>query len=120
MTGLRVLVVEDEALIAMLVEDAVTSAGHVVAASAANITDAMDAAANADFDVALLDVNLNGQKAHALPVALAARGKQFAFLTGYGGEGVLGQFSEAPVLQKPFATGDIAQVLRALAEKCPG
>lgn len=117
MTGLRVLIVEDEAIIAMLVEDAVESAGHVVAASAGNITDAMDAAMSADFNVALLDVNLNGQKAHALPVALAGRGKRFAFLTGYGEEGVLGQFVEAPVLRKPFTVGHIAQVLQKLSEK---
>ena len=116
MTGLRVLIVEDEAIIAMLVEDAVESAGHVVAVTAGNITDAMEAAVSADFDAALLDVNLNGQKAHALPVALSARGKRFAFLTGYGEEGLLSQFADAPILRKPFTTVEIADVLRTLAE----
>lgn len=114
---MRVLVVEDEAAIAMLVEDAVEASGYVVAATATNITEAMAAAARRDFDVALLDLNLNGQKAHALPVTLSAFGKPFAFVTGYGEAGVLEKFADAPVVQKPFRQKDIAEALERLKAK---
>lgn len=117
MSTLQVLVVEDEAMIAMLVEEAVEAAGSVVAAVATNIKDAMAAAASAQFDVALLDMNLNGQKAHALPVTLSARKKPFAFVTGYGEAGILEQFSDAPVVQKPFREKDIALALQLLSER---
>lgn len=117
MTSLKVLVVEDEAMISMLVEDAVEEAGHTVAATARNIGDAMEVAGSGDFDVALLDVNLNGQRAHALPVTLTARGKPFAFMTGYGDAGILEEFSEAPVISKPFTVEQVADVLVLLGER---
>jgi DNA-binding response OmpR family regulator len=110
--SLDVLVVEDDALIAMLVEDAVAAAGHRVACSAATIQDAMQAASTADFDLALLDVNLGGQKSHALPVILSRRGKPFIFVTGYGAGGVLDQYRSAPVVNKPFEYEDIAAAIR--------
>lgn len=113
MPALRVLIVEDEAPIAFLVEDAVAAGGHVVAQTATNITDAMRAAVGDHFDVALLDVNLNGQKAHALPVTLAARNKPFAFVTGYGNAGILQMFATAPLVRKPFRA---EAVIAALAE----
>lgn len=117
MSGLRVLVVEDEALISMMIEEAVSSAGHEVAATVSNITDAMHAASTCDFDVALLDINLNGQKAHALPVVLSARGKPFGFVTGYGESGVMDQFADAPILKKPFRSAEIEDILRRLGAK---
>lgn len=117
--SLRVLIVEDEALIAMIVEEAVESAGHTVAGSVSNITDAIAAVMRDDFDVALLDMNLHGQKAHALPVSLTARKKPFAFVTGYGQGGILDQFSAAPVVTKPFRLEDIAKVLERLRRALP-
>ena len=75
---LRVFVVEDEVAISLLIEDAVEALGHTVAHTATNIREAMHLAATAQFDVALLDLNLNGQKAHALPIALKARGSRSA------------------------------------------
>ena len=114
MRPLRVLVVEDEALVAFLIQDAIEESGHVVAATASNIKDALAAAARGDFDVALLDLNLNGQKAHALPITLGARGKPFAFVTGYGEDGVLSGFLDAPVVRKPFPAVAIGEALAAL------
>jgi CheY-like chemotaxis protein len=116
MTALRVLVVEDEALIAMFIEDIVEQSGHVVAARASNIGEALRLAGTADFDVALLDLNLGGQRAHAVPVVLAARGKPFAFVTGYGEAGVLTSF-DAPLVGKPFEPAHIEAVLRLLGER---
>lgn len=117
MTALRVLVVEDEATIALMIEGAVEAAGHVVARTATNIRDALAAAASDDFDVALLDLNLNGQRAHAVPVTLAARGKPFGFVTGYGEAGVLEPFANAPLIVKPFRTRDIQDALRLLQSR---
>jgi DNA-binding NtrC family response regulator len=117
MKPLKVLIVEDEAMISMLIEDAVEEAGHEVAATAANVADAMEAAGSGEFDVALIDVNLNGQRAHALPVKLTARGKPFAFMTGYGSAGVPDQFPEAPVIGKPFTDRQVVDVLALLAAR---
>lgn len=114
MSGLRVLIVEDEAPIAFLVEDAVEQGGHIVAETATNITDAMRAAAGDHFDVALLDVNLNGQKAHALPVLLSNRRKPFAFVTGYGHAGIMERFADAPLVRKPFRSSSLLDVLDEL------
>ena len=112
---MRVLIVEDEALVAMMVEDAVESAGHDIAAVVSNITDAVAAVVRGDFDVALLDMNLHGQKAHALPVTLKARGTPFAFVTGYSQSGILDKFADAPVVTKPFRFEDIAKALTSLS-----
>jgi DNA-binding NtrC family response regulator len=101
----------------MLVEDAVETGGHTVAALATNIASAMAAASTGEFDVALLDVNLHGQKAHALPVILKRRGKPFAFVTGYGEAGILDEFSDAPVVHKPFAANEILSALEELGQR---
>jgi DNA-binding response OmpR family regulator len=116
-TPLKVLVVEDEVAIAILIEDAVGSFGHVVSHTATNIKDAMAVAMTGDFDVALLDLNLNGQKAHAIPVTLAARGKPFGFITGYGDVGVLTPFANAPVIAKPFRIKNIGEMLEVLQKR---
>jgi CheY-like chemotaxis protein len=112
--SLRVLVVEDEAPIALMIEGAIEAAGHIVARTATNIKDAMAAASSEEFDVALLDLNLNGQRAHAVPVTLAARGKPFGFVTGYGEDGVLQPFANAPLIAKPFRARDIKEMLTLL------
>lgn len=117
MTSLRVLIVEDEIPAAMLVEDAVEGGGHTVAQLATNISSAIAAASTGLFDVALLDLNLHGQKAHALPVILKRRGKPFAFVTGYGEAGVPSEFSDAPVVHKPFAADEILSALKTLGQR---
>ena len=80
----RILVVEDEPLIRMLLEDMLGELGYTVAAEAAGIEEALEATKNADFDLAILDADLKGQP--ALPVAdvLVTRGTPFVFATGYG------------------------------------
>ena len=86
--GKRILVVEDELMIRMLLEDMLGELGYIVAAEAARIDEALDAANNADFDVAILDVNLNGEPILPVADALAARGTPFVFATGYGERGL--------------------------------
>ena len=91
----RILVVEDELMIRMLLEDMLGELGYTVAAEAARIEEALDAAKNAEFDIAILDVNLNGQPIAPVADALVARGMPFVFATGYGERG----------LPEPTATG---------------
>jgi CheY-like chemotaxis protein len=81
--GSRVLVVEDELMIRMLLEDMLGELGYTVAAEAAHLDEALEATRSADFDLAILDVNLDGQPISPVVEALVARGA-FVFATGYG------------------------------------
>ena len=98
----RILVVEDELMIRMLLEDMLGELGYTVTAEAARIDEALEAAKTADFDLAILDVNLDGQP--VLPVAdvLVARGMPFVFATGYGERGLPESYRDRPTLKKPF------------------
>src|SRR3979409_764310 len=80
----RVLVVEDELMIRMLLEDMLGELGYTVTAEAARLEEALGSAKNADFALAILDVNLNGQPISPVADALVARGTPFVFATGYG------------------------------------
>jgi len=110
----RILVVEDELMIRMLLEDMLGELGYTVAAEAARIEEALEAAKNADFDIAILDVNLNGQPISPVADALVARGMPFVFATGYGERGLPENYRGRPVLQKPFAKDDLERVLQTL------
>ncbi|HEX4027733.1 MAG TPA: response regulator [Rhizomicrobium sp.] len=110
--GLRVLVVEDEAPIAMLIEDMVQDMGCVVAGFAATVPEALKQVKNGGFDFALLDMNLGGAKVDAVADALAAAGTAFAFASGYGRGGLAGHLQDRPVVQKPFLTADLEKAIR--------
>ncbi len=113
--GLRVLIVEDEFMIAMAVEAAVTEAGGIVVDMAATLEQALQAAHSANLDAALLDINLNGRTSFAVAEALRERGIPYAFVTGYGKQMVPPAFASAPLLMKPYARGELMRVLGALA-----
>lgn len=102
--GLRLLVVEDEALIAMLVEDMLTDFGCVVVGVAGTVADGLAIVRSRDvaLDGAVLDVNVGGEKVFPVADALAARGVPFLFATGYGAAGVVGQHANTRVVAKPF------------------
>jgi CheY-like chemotaxis protein len=110
--GLRVLVVEDEAPIAMLIEDMVQDMGCVVAGFAATVPEALKLAKNGSFDFALLDMNLGGARVDEVAEALAARGIPFAFASGYGRGGLSGPLQDRPVMQKPFLSADLEKMIR--------
>ena len=112
--GLRVLVVEDEMLVSMLVEDMLSDLGCSVVGPAAEIEEAMSLALGADIDAALLDVNLGGRPIFPVADALKARGVPFAFASGYGEAGLSEDHRGAAVLQKPFREADLARALRGL------
>lgn len=114
--GMRILLVEDEAMIAMLVEDMLLDGGAEVVGPAGGVKAALAAIdQNADIDGALLDVNLGGEQSFEVADALAARNIPFVFVTGYGGAGVRDRYPNAPTLQKPFVTSDLERALTALA-----
>jgi len=116
----RVLIVEDEAVIAMALEMFLEELGAQVVATAGNVQDALQKATSEDFVIAFLDVNVNGQKAHVLPGVLERRHKPFAFVTGYGEQGVLEAHADAPVVAKPFSRDAVSTALEKLKSRLPG
>ena len=113
-SGRRVLVVEDEALVLMLLTDMVEESGAIVVGPASTVGEALELAQGADIEAALLDVNLNGQPVFPVAAALKARGVPFAFLTGYGRAGLPDEYADASVLQKPFQFDHLMERLQAL------
>jgi len=109
--GKRVLVVEDELMIRMLLEGMLTDLGHTVAAEAGGIEEAVALAKKGAFDVAVLDVNLNGHQVTPVAEILLERGVPFIFASGYGQRGVPEAYRAIPTLQKPFQTDALAQAI---------
>jgi CheY-like chemotaxis protein len=119
-TGRRVLVVEDELMIRMLLDGMLTDLGHTIAAEAGGIEEAIALAKAAEFDLAILDVNLNGQPITPVVEILIQRGLPFVFATGYGARGVPEAYRANPTLQKPFQSETLAQAIDAVAPKAAG
>ncbi len=117
--GLRVLVVEDEMMVSMLIEDMLGELGCQVVGPASRLDEAMALVEEADLDCAVLDVNLGGQPIFPLADLLRKKGAPFAFATGYGDAGLRDVDKGSPVLQKPFRESDLARVLGELsAARC--
>jgi CheY-like chemotaxis protein len=113
--GKRVLVVEDELMIRMLLQDMLADLGHTLAGEAGRIEEALALAKEGEFDVAILDVNLNGQPISPVVEILIKRGLPFVFATGYGQRGVPEPYRNTPTLQKPFQADALAQAIEAAA-----
>ena len=113
----RVLVVEDELMIRMLLEDMLSELGFMVAAEASHIDEAVKAARTIEIDIAVLDVNLNGHTTGPVAEVLAARGTPFVFATGYGAQGLPEAFRNRPTLKKPFQLAGLKQTLEAALAK---
>jgi CheY-like chemotaxis protein len=114
LSGLRVLVVEDEMMVSMLIEDMLDDLGCKVVGPAARLDEALALAKEGQLDCAVLDVNLGGQPIFPLADFLRERGAPFAFATGYGDAGLRDIDKGSPVLQKPFRETDLARVLGEL------
>jgi DNA-binding response OmpR family regulator len=114
--GRRVLVVEDEPRISMLIRDTLEDLGcKVVLAS--HLEHARAKAASLQLDVVLLGASLNGQPGYPLAKELAARGVPFVLVTGYGDDRVPDEISGAPVLQKPFLRAELERILAAALDR---
>lgn len=114
LTGVRVLVVEDEAPVLMLVTDILEEFGCEVAATAASLSRALELAARGGFDLALLDVNLAGERVFPVADLLAGQGVPFIFVTGYGAAGIRDDLRSRPVVAKPFAARDLQARMEAV------
>ena len=115
--GLRVLVVEDEMMVSMLIEDMLADLGCVVVGPASRLDEAVALAKAGGIGCAVLDVNLGGQPIFPVADLLRENGAPFAFATGYGDAGLREVDRGTPVLQKPFREGDLARVLGELRAK---
>ena len=111
--GKRVLVVEDEAAIAMLLEDMLLDFGCEIVGPAARLATALDLAQRETFDIAILDVNVAGEPIYPVAEALVEKGVPLIFSTGYGGAGIKVPFRGRPVVQKPFSQSDLKRTLLA-------
>src|SRR6266852_521005 len=111
----RILVVEDEPMIRMLLEDMLGELGYTVAAEAAHIDEALEATKNSDFDLAILDANLNGEPASPVADALVTRGTPFVFATDYGQ--LPETYRDRPTLRKPFQMDGLKQMLQSALDR---
>lgn len=110
----RILVIEDEFLIALDITGALEDAGYVVVGPAGTIDDALAAVARGEFDAALLDANLSGQPVGVVADALNAKNTPFAFVTGYGRDQLPETHRQAPLVNKPFTGQDLLRVVADL------
>jgi len=97
----RVLLVEDEALVGMMIQDTLGDCDFQIVGPVCTMADALKAARHDDFDAAILDINLGDELVYPVADILVERGVPFIFVTGYDAEGVDRRFRDVPVLQKP-------------------
>lgn len=116
MSGRSILVVEDEPLIAMMLEDFLETLGHRIHASCDRVEQAVEAAEQGGFDLAIIDVNLNGDT--AWPVARKLREKQIPFVIATGGhvDPPPVEFENVPVIEKPYTVDRVAPAIEAALE----
>jgi len=110
LAGLRVLLVEDEDVLAITLEDLLTQLGcHILPAS--QLEQAIELARTESIDGALLDVNLSGERVYSVADELATRDIPFLFMTGYSTAELRPQWRDRPVLHKPFMIEDLEQAM---------
>jgi DNA-binding response OmpR family regulator len=117
---LRVLVLEDEYLIAQMIEDLLAEAGCQVVGTAARLADALALADPRRVDLVLLDVNIGGEMAFPLVERLERSGIPLVFLTGYGRSILPEAHAGHPVVSKPFSAQQLLQAIRQATEKNGG
>ena len=113
LAGRPVMVAEDELLVAMLIEDILADAGCTVVGPFSNVADALQAVEAGGIDVALLDVNLRGQKIYPVGMELQARGIPFYLLSGYGQDAIPSEHPTWKACSKPFKAEDIIRMISA-------
>jgi CheY-like chemotaxis protein len=109
--GRSILLVEDEVMIRMMVADMLEELGHSVAGEAGEINQAIELAQSSEFDLAILDVNINGEMITPVAGVIKASGRPFIFATGYGAAGVPEGYRDQPTLQKPFTIEQLAEMI---------
>ena len=110
----RVLLVEDEPLVSMMLADMLSAFGHKVDGPYSRFGDAIHAAKTNNLQAGILDVNLGGEKTYAVADILTDRKIPFAFVTGYGPDTIVSEFAHAPVLQKPIEAAKLHALLQQI------
>jgi CheY-like chemotaxis protein len=110
----RVLLVEDEPLVSMMLADMLSAFGHKVDGPYSRFSDAILAAKSNNLQAGILDVNLGGEKTYAVADILRDRKIPFAFVTGYGPDSIVSAFAHAPVLQKPIEAAKLHALLQQI------
>jgi CheY-like chemotaxis protein len=118
MQGASVFLVEDEALIRMMIVEMLEELGHRVVAEAGSIQTAEPLARTSVFDLAVFDINVAGCNIRPIAEIVAARGLPFIFVSGYGPAGRPALFADKPVLHKPFLIEQFADMINlAIGDK---
>ena len=115
--GCSVFLVEDEVMIRMMVADMLEELGYSVAAEAGEIGEAVKLAQSTEFDLAILDVNVNGKVITPVAELIKARNRPFIFATGYGSSGLPEEYRDRPALQKPFQLETLAQMINSALKR---
>lgn len=111
--GLRVLVLEDEPIVAMMLEDMLIELGCTVIGPASTLEEGLALAEGGGFDLAVLDININGERSDAIARVLDTQGTLYTFATGYGLAGVPDSRCQK-VIQKPYTLDQLAEALAEL------
>ena len=114
--GVSVFLVEDETLIRMMIAGIVEELGHTVVAEAGNISDVLKLAKTADFGIAILDINVGGDRIEPVAEIIDSRHLPFIFASGYGSAGLPEKFRDRPVLQKPLVIPRLGEAIEAALE----
>jgi CheY-like chemotaxis protein len=114
LSGRHVLVVEDEMLVLMSIESALADLGCESVTAAATAVQAIELTKSQVFDIALLDLNLNGYESYAVADALVALGVPFVFSTGCSNDGMRDDYRDRPLLRKPYQQVAMASILGSL------
>ena len=114
-----VFLVEDEVMIRMMVADMLEELGYTVSAEAGEIGEAIRLAQTSYFDVAILDVNVNGKVISPVADVIKARNRPFIFATGYGSSGLPEEYRDRPALQKPFQMETLAKMISSTLKRAP-
>jgi DNA-binding response OmpR family regulator len=118
--GGSVFLVEDEVMIRMMVADMLEELGFSVAAEAGEINEAMKLAQTATFDIAILDVNVNGKVISPVAELIKSRNLPFIFATGYGSSGLPEEYRDRPALQKPFQLETLSKMIDSALQSPAG
>lgn len=108
------MLVEDEVMIRMMVADMLEELGYSIAGEAGDIDEGIRLVQAVDFDIAILDVNVNGRVITPIAEAVQMRGIPFVFATGYGAQGLPEKFRDRPTLQKPFQIETLARTIETV------
>lgn len=110
----RALIVEDEGLTALMMEDYLVELGFSDVTIASSLADGVNCARDGRFDVAVLDVNLKGERSDAIAELLLRRGVPFAFATGYGNARISEEYADVPVATKPVQFAELRSIVESL------